>query len=441
MHREILNIITPKGEITGIPFFINNLILRIIITILNYIGLYFSANNMLSIPAIMFLATITVLLTLYMVIVIIFNYKRRLLNVTKNLIFSIIFAIILTVGINLVTTLIYPSVILTFTEILIIPTILSLIPSKDCDKKEYWQIFFKRTKNFFRHPITVFVMIILFLDFGLIKLSIFRNYKISILKPNENMETLNINPLLSYTGKTKEEILKIRTEFVKSSLFKNEKYTPKDAVFGQIEDKKAWWGIDYITCFDKSTPANNRSKGNSEESRYINNPNILVGVQMSKSFVKTNNLKEFCNDKTLLFIPKSIKYDKKDKVIIITYKVSKNAIKRINKRYIQYLLVGINARDFGYNWVFANNTQNIFFLPENLNSTLINQKPQIFKDFIHLGTACKVDGGCNNASPYQPEMSFYLKNLPADMTLSLWKSKPLIKHQPADIYVKMIFEE
>lgn len=441
MFREIINIITPKGELTGIPFFVNNLILRILATIFNYIGLYFSYNKLLDIPVIMFLAILLVIATLYFIVVIMFNYKRRLLNITGNLAVSVILAIILTIGINLITTLVYPSIILTFVEILAIPSILSAIPSKDCDKKEYWQTFFSRTKILFKHPVTIFVVTMIIIDLSLIKISELRNYKISQLTPNEKYEELTINPLSSYSGKTKEEILKIRTDFVNASIFNDDKYSPRDAVFGQIEDKKAWWGADYIICTDKNIPATKSADGNSEESRYINNPNLLVGVQMSKSFIRNKDLNDFCNDRTLLFIPQNINYDKKNNVIIVTYKVTKNAVKRINKRYIQYLLVGLNARDFGYNWVYANNVKNIFFLPENMDSTLLNQKPQIFKDFIHLGNACKVEGGCNNASPYQPEMSFYIKNLPADMTLSLWKNKPFIKHQPADMYVKMIFEE
>ncbi len=77
MYKEILSIITPKGELTGIPFFVNNLILRIIATIFNYIGLYFSINNLLTIPAIMFLSILIVIATLCLVIIIIFNYKNK----------------------------------------------------------------------------------------------------------------------------------------------------------------------------------------------------------------------------------------------------------------------------------------------------------------------------------------------------------------------------
>ena len=91
--------------------------------------------------------------------------------------------------------------------------------------------------------------------------------------------------------------------------------------------------------------------------------------------------------------------------------------------------------------MYASNSHNLIFLPSSLDSTLFNEKPKKFLDFIHLGNACKVDGGCNNASPYQPEMAFYFRKFPADMTLSLWKNKPIYKNQPADIYLKMIFEQ
>ena len=71
---------------------------------------------------------------------------------------------------------------------------------------------------------------------------------------------------------------------------------------------------------------------------------------------------------------------------------------------------------------------------------MVNDKPQKLFDFIHLGNACQIEGGCNNVSPYQPALAFSIKNTPADMTISLWKNKPLFKNQPADMYLKMIFE-
>ena len=157
---------------------------------------------------------------------------------------------------------------------------------------------------------------------------------------------------------------------------------------------------------------------------------------MSKSYVKNKELKDFCEDKSLLFIPKNIHYDKSNKLIIVTYPNSKHYTTRINKRFVEFLLVGLNARDFGYEWIYVNNSNNIRFL----DPLMVNQRAKQLRDFIQVGNACRIEGGCNNASPYQPALTFSFKNTPASMTISLWKNKPLFKNQPADIYLKMIFE-
>lgn len=440
MGKAILNILTPRGELTGIPFFINCIIIRLAGMILNYIGLYITFNQLTDIPAIKAFSAVLFLLTLYVMLVVIFNYKRRLLNITGNMAVSVTLAILFTVVLDLFILLVYFNIILYAFEFVFIPLILSVIPSKDANKKEYWTTFGNRTKSFIKSPVTIFVIVMLFADFGLLKYSQYRNYKISLITPNEKMEKLVINPLSVYTGKTKNDILKIREGFVKTSMFNNANYAPDQKVFGLIADKKPWWGIDYIICTDKNTPVNKRGNGLSEESRYINNPNLLVGVQMSKSFIKTADLKDFCSDRSLLFIPESINYDKENKLIIVKYKGSKNILKKMNKRGIEYILVGLNAKDFGYEWVYANNYNNILFAPRSLDEKMVNKKPQMFYDSVRLGHACGIEGGCNNTSPYQPNMTFMFKNLPANMTLSLWKNKPIFKNQPADIYLKMIFE-
>lgn len=44
-----------------------------------------------------------------------------------------------------------------------------------------------------------------------------------------------------------------------------------------MQDKKAWWGIDHIICYDEKQDTNIRKEGLSEESRFINNPNNVAG--------------------------------------------------------------------------------------------------------------------------------------------------------------------
>ena len=79
MHKEMLSIFSPKGEISGIPFFVNYIIIRLFATIINCIGLYISFNDLNTIPAFRILGFILFILNLFTIVVLIFNYKRRLL--------------------------------------------------------------------------------------------------------------------------------------------------------------------------------------------------------------------------------------------------------------------------------------------------------------------------------------------------------------------------
>lgn len=441
--REIKSICSPKGELGGIPFIINYIILVLLSVIFNYLGflLTIEAAEYRNIPAFQFLTVLFLLITISIMIFVIFNYKRRFLNITKNLPISIILGIIFGCAVEIIMAFFYFNPILFLVNKIALPIIVATIPSKDADKKEYWNTYFSRVKNFFKNPITIFVIVMTIIDVSLVQYSVFNNKRISQIVPDEKMEKLVINPLSAYSGKTKEDILNIRKEFVKTSIFASENYTPNEEVFGQIEDKKPWWGMDYMLCSDSSIPKSRIGTGLSEESRYVNNPNILVGVQMSMIYSNDKKqITDFCNDKSLLFIPTELNYDKKNKLIIAKYKSSENLLKSFNKKRVPFNFVGLNARDFGYNWVYVNNNENTFFLPYSLDEKTITKEPKQFKTFIHVGNACKVDGGCNNASPFQKELEFKFQKLPAQITLSLWKNRPLFKNQPADMYVKMIFE-
>ena len=441
MKKSVLDIFTPKGELSGPVFLLNYIILKLLGAIISYIGLYITFSDYREIPAVKVFTFFLFGLSLFLVTILAFNYKRRLLNITKKMAVSIIFAIIFTFGMEVIISFIFFNVYLFIIYILIIPLIIAILPPKDCIKADYWKNFGKNFLNFLKNPVTIFVIVMLFIDLGLVKLSEYKNVKISKLTPNDKFEKLVINPLSVFSGKTKEEILTLRKNFVSKSIFAGENYSPSEDVFGKIADKKPWWGIDYITCTDTEISTSKIQEGNSEESRFINNPNILVGVQLSKSYIKNPVNLDICNDKSLLFIPKSAYFDKSNKLIIVKYNPSKNILKKVNGAYfIKLLLVGLNARDFGYNWIYVSNSNNLMFLPEILNSKMVNEKPQKLKDHIHLGNACQIEGGCNNSSPYQPSLSFEIKNIPADMTISLWKNKPIYKNQPADFYMKIIFE-
>lgn len=239
-----------------------------------------------------------------------------------------------------------------------------------------------------------------------------------------------INLPSEYSYKSRAEIFNIR----KSNLNKvanRPNYAPNQEVFGQIEDGKPWISLNAANCYWQS--GKGKTDGNSEESVFVNNPMALVMIEMSYYTLLYNPT---CSQSSFL-IPLSLNYSKSKSLFTIKYKVSEfqqyMPVDRRNQVY--YSLNGVNARDMGLGWGYAYSLENVYFEP---NSIISHSYP--FGNFIHLGSSCGVSGGCNNGSPFQPEMNFAVKSLPAKMRLKLWKSQPSNTTSKADVNMDIILE-
>lgn len=444
MIKALIDIFSPKGEITGIGFAVNYLILRMIYFILTFTSTYILFNANQDIPFFVILNIVFLILVLFIELIILFNFKKRLLNICGILWISILLAAVFTFVAEFAITLFFNQwfLIASSLHLIIIPIIVAILPPKGADLKEYWLDFKNKTVAILKYPVTICAIAFIIGLIVINQLSIVHNNKIVKLN-SENAEKLVINPLSNYTYKSVEEITNIRKKYVATSIFKKETYEPDISVFGQMQDKKAWWGIDHIICYDEKQDTNIRKEGLSEESRFINNPNMLLGVLVSQIFEKTPDLKSLCEDKALQMIPTSITYDKKYRLITATYKATPNFMKQFGKKgHIKFLLTGLNARDFGYKYAYAIDTANIAFNPAySIKGNSLDYGIVKFEDHIALGKACEVDGGCNNTTPYQPALEFIIMKLPAEITISLWKHKPMYKNQPASMYYKIKFEQ
>lgn len=444
MIKALIDIFSPKGEITGSGFAVNYLILRMIYFILTFTSTYILFNANQDIPFFEILNIVFLILVLFIELIILFNFKKRLLNICGILWISILLAAVFTFVAEFAITLFFNQwfLIASSLHLIIIPIIVAILPPKGADLKEYWLNFKNKTIAILKYPVTICAIAFIIGLIVINQLSIVHNNKIVKLN-TENAEKLVINPLSNYTYKSVEEITNIRKKYVATSIFKNETYEPDISVFGQMQDKKAWWGIDHIICYDEKQDTNIRKEGLSEESRFINNPNMLLGVLVSQIFERTPDLKSLCEDKALQMIPTSITYDKKYRLITVTYKATPNFMKQFSKKgHIKFLLTGLNARDFGYKYAYAIDTANIAFNPAySIKGNSLDYGIVKFEDHIALGKACEVDGGCNNTTPYQPALEFIIMKLPAEITISLWKHKPMYKNQPASMYYKIKFEQ
>ena len=258
-------------------------------------------------------------------------------------------------------------------------------------------------------------------------------YSASILEKLKTQKEVSIpvNQPTAYSGRTQESILNERKNYV-AKVFNMPNYHPSERIFQGIVDGKPWISLKGAYCNGWETK-NGRTSGPSEESVFMNNPIGLVMVEMPYyGYVKPNS----CSPITK-FLPTKITVSKN--AINLYYNISgfqDAVVNEQGKQYAIYYLKPINAKDFGYEWGYVAKRENLGFS----HDTPINKRPYNFKDFIHCGGACEIEGGCNNGSPNQPQLRFGLDNkYPASMQIYLWKEKPEHWYSDSDMIVNLYF--
>lgn len=256
-------------------------------------------------------------------------------------------------------------------------------------------------------------------------------------------QALAIPPLQNYNNETKNSLLLKRKMAVEKSVFKDilkDEYYPSEEVFGGVQDKMPWISLKNSVCIDPKLEPFHVSKGNSALSRFIENPNVLVGI-MPPYVMNINENSKNCTSVPLKFIPTKMTYDPKNKLITSYYPMSYSIMNQTVKKNgrsvpLYFTLTGLNAKDLGYKFATVSHYDGVYFTNngENISDDVVG-----FRDFIHVGGSCGVPGGCNNLSPYQPAHDFRFISIPAEITFKLWKDKPIAKLMPADFEYKIIF--
>lgn len=253
----------------------------------------------------------------------------------------------------------------------------------------------------------------------------------SLLNLTGNKISVKVNALMDFNYKSKAEIYEIRERFVKQSIFGNKNYKPSKDVFGEITTGMPWVSIMYQNY---ETDRQHPHFGLSEESRFINNPSGLVMLNMEadllvkdKRVSATNDFAKNMRDvkSNMMLLPKSITYVKNTNTVIIKYSLNtffrslKNIIKDNREYYKVFCLDCLNARDFGYNWIFAYESKNISF-----NEKSVKDEAVELKNKIVLAEYENEEYGVNNSIGNREELFFGIINLPASINLKLWKKKP-----------------
>ena len=269
--------------------------------------------------------------------------------------------------------------------------------------------------------------------------------KVEIEKFFNKFKTDNVNPLLTkelcinepveLDFLPKDEILLIRKMYVNQypDLIEGE-YSPNEKVYGNIVGGKPWWGLDgqfYYGAGERSI------EGLSEESRCLVNPFLLLAVDEGKGFRIWGNRFLVSYPK-----PKSLLWYLSGKKAIVTYDLTTfyEEKKQLNFDVdsISLTLMNGNARDFGFLFLYTPLSLSKGVYPTN-TCLLFNQTCTL-KEYIHLGNSCDYKGGCNNGSPNQPELYFYVRELPATLYCKLWRKLPKNPGQDADFTYIINFE-
>lgn len=253
----------------------------------------------------------------------------------------------------------------------------------------------------------------------------------SIKEPlnSETLQEIKIRPLSDLSKLTKDDILKKRKEYIKDSIvFSNiEDYTLNPNVY-QIEDKTPWISISQIVKYGASGNPN-IAKGESRHSISVNNPELLVTfIAPQYSNPDPNRSEDY------YLLPKKLTYDSKNNILRAHFDF-KEFFKE--EKDFKVFTDETNARDLGYEWVFASDMKNISF--ENYDDN-ISVMPYRMLGYYHKGYSCGLKSGCNNYSPRQVFMEFYVTNPDAYIVLDFWKEKPRNSSQKPDITYIMIFE-
>ncbi len=240
----------------------------------------------------------------------------------------------------------------------------------------------------------------------------------------QDVTVFEVNAPMDFNYKSKDEIYEIRKKFVGQSLFKNPDYEPNESIFGQIENGVQWIALKYQLYSTAS------AEGYSEESRFINNPSALIMLDLP--YNNATYGRYWGEDMYLL--PESVKYYKADNAVKVVYSMRKffNEIHPAHKDKFLYSLDGLNARDFGYPYIFVYESTNITFHPESVKDNVGE-----IQKFIHLGMSSGFPR--NNGSPFQEDLGLRIDRLPAYVKIKLWRKYPKSAANEADIMTELYF--
>ena len=263
------------------------------------------------------------------------------------------------------------------------------------------------------------------------------NPRVNKIFPTINtIVNINVKEPMNFNGLPRNTVLSLRENVLKTSpIFSEMSYSPSSEVF-RIVDNKPWISLEGALHFN-SRPANQRIVGLSRESIGILNPEFLYYVSLTENEDGiTDDFKPLYKD--FYFIPYKAEYNRQTNTITVYIKGPKYE----GGGHQPIFLSDSNAHDLGYRYAYMESSENVgFYTDEPYRNNTLKSKIQSPEGFYMCGSACGVEGGCNNYAPYWQYYNFlFLRRLPARFNIKLWHNRPQTTQAPADINFEMVFE-
>jgi hypothetical protein len=259
--------------------------------------------------------------------------------------------------------------------------------------------------------------------------------------------SIPITPPIELDGLSDDQISDLRIEAALQFpwlLYTN--YEPSHTVFSQIENGKPWWGIAgqyYYGAGEQSI------SGLSEESRYILNPYLLVGVDFSGLSIWSGRPADSFWNQTLITNaalestsfpfypdPQNLQWWPGRNRVEVTYNLSE-FLPRLNLwtarvytyRDATFDLIAYNARDLNLNYIYVDYDTSIY-----VTRNPMPPEPVAIPQYLHRGDSCGYSGGCNVMSPDTLEiMNIEIQRLPAKLVVYLWHEQPASQTEKPDL--------
>jgi|GEM_PF-694312 len=246
--------------------------------------------------------------------------------------------------------------------------------------------------------------------------------------------TIPLHNPIDFDGKTRDEVLSLRRNAVhEQPALVTDSYVPNMNVYGGITDGKPWWGLTGTYFYGAGAHA---ADGLSEESRFLLNPYILVGLSEIYAF----HLGANPPSEAQAFWPEPGKlvWHPAKKEAYLTYSLAqyfslmKYRCPQCVDKAMNLFLATINAQDLGFT--------HMVIAPSPQVSAVFNT-PFPLTQFIHTGGSCGISGGCNNSSPMSQNYVLHINSLPADVTFRLYDHAPANAQEPPQFTFHMKITE